>query len=163
MTFSRGRFWIGAALSCCATAYLFLICPLHDPHPAPFRVSGVLALQDMKIYPSPDAPPIEHGDILIQDGGITAVGPHLPVPAHSTELTCPHCVVTAGFWNTHVHFTEPKWDCAAFKSAAVLNAPLADIVTSRGFTTVVDAGSDPRVTLALRRRIEHGELTGPRI
>jgi imidazolonepropionase-like amidohydrolase len=37
------------------------------------------------------------------------------------------------------------------------------MLTSRGFTTVVDAGSDPRATLSLRRRIESGELLGPSI
>jgi imidazolonepropionase-like amidohydrolase len=44
-----------------------------------------------------------------------------------------------------------------------LNRQLTDMLTSRGFTTVVDLGSDLRVTLSLRRRIESGELSGPRI
>jgi imidazolonepropionase-like amidohydrolase len=37
------------------------------------------------------------------------------------------------------------------------------MLTSRGFTTVVDAGSDPRVTISLRRRIETSGLLGPAI
>jgi imidazolonepropionase-like amidohydrolase len=44
-----------------------------------------------------------------------------------------------------------------------LNAQLADMLTSRGFTTVVDTGSDLRVTVPIRRRIESGELFGPKI
>ncbi len=34
-------------------------------------------------------------------------------------------------------------------------------LTSRGFATVVDLGSDLRVTVSLRRRIETGDLSGP--
>jgi imidazolonepropionase-like amidohydrolase len=62
-----------------------------------------------------------------------------------------------------VHFTERKWQWAEWKSAQVLDAQLADMLTSRGFTTVVDTGSDPHETIALRRRIEKGELRGPAI
>jgi imidazolonepropionase-like amidohydrolase len=78
-------------------------------------------------------------------------------------IPCDHCVVTAGFWNTHVHFTEPKWSFANWKSAATLNPQLADMFLSRGFTTVIDLGSNPADTFAIRRRIEKGELTGPYI
>jgi imidazolonepropionase-like amidohydrolase len=73
------------------------------------------------------------------------------------------CVVTAGFWNTHVHFTEPKWRSSGRKPTGTLNAQLREMFTSRGFTTVVDTGSYPPDTLALRRRIESGELIGPSI
>ena len=76
---------------------------------------------------------------------------------------CDHCIVTAGFWNAHVHFTEDKWSFADFKSAQALQAQLIDMLTSRGFTTVVDTGSNLRNTLPLRRRIESGELAGPKI
>jgi imidazolonepropionase-like amidohydrolase len=69
----------------------------------------------------------------------------------------------AGFWNMHVHFTESKWSNAAWQPKDKLNRQLADMLTSRGFTTVIDLGSDPRDTISLRRRIESGELSGPLI
>jgi imidazolonepropionase-like amidohydrolase len=50
---------------------------------------------------------------------------------------------------------------AEWKSAPQLNAQLADMFLSRGFTTVIDLGSNPADTLSIRRRIERGELTGP--
>jgi imidazolonepropionase-like amidohydrolase len=87
----------------------------------------------------------------------------VPVPAGAQVIRCDGCVVTAGFWNAHVHFTQAKWIWAAWKPASVLNAQLADMLTSRGFTTVVDVGSDLRETLSLRRRIETGGLDGPKI
>jgi imidazolonepropionase-like amidohydrolase len=142
---------------------LLFFWPLRDPHPAVPAGHGALAIRDAKIYVSPDAPAIEHGTVLVRDGAIASVGPDVTVPPDVQILPCDHCVVTAGFWNAHVHFTERKWSFAAWKSAATLNAQLADMLTSRGFTTVVDAGSDPRVTISLRRRIETSSLLGPAI
>ena len=43
------------------------------------------------------------------------------------------------------------------------NPQLADMLLSRGFTTVIDLGSNPADTFSIRRRIEKGELTGPYI
>ncbi len=62
-----------------------------------------------------------------------------------------------------MHFTEPKWANAATESAPVLNRELQEMLTRSGFTTVVDLASDIRSTSALRRRIESGEVLGPRI
>ena len=143
--------------------YLLFFWPLRDPHPAVPAVHGALAIRGAKIYVSPDAPPLEHGTVLVRDGAIVSVGPDVTVPPDAQVLPCDHCVVTAGFWNAHVHFTERKWSFAGWKSAATLNAQLADMLTSRGFTTVVDAGSDPRVSVSLRRRIETSGLLGPAI
>ncbi len=91
------------------------------------------------------------------------MGEGLPVPPDAEVISGEGRVVTAGFWNAHVHFTEAKWRAPARKSPAILEEQLRDMLTSRGFTTVVDAGSDPRATLVLRRRIESGELLGPSI
>jgi imidazolonepropionase-like amidohydrolase len=143
--------------------YLFVVFPLHNPHPPETFAPGTLAIRDAKIYVSPDDPPIDHGSILIRDGSIAGVGPQIQIPAGARVLPCDHCVVTAGFWNNHVHFTEPHWQNAAFLPATRLNAQLADMLTSRGFTTVVDVGSDLRETISLRRRIETGGLLGPKI
>lgn len=124
---------------------------------------GSLAIRGAKVYPGPDAPPIERATVLVQDGRIAALGPDVPVPPGTQELPEEGRVVTAGFWNAHVHFTEARWRSAARAPAARLNAQLREMLTSRGFTTVVDLGSDPRATLPLRRRIESQELLGPRI
>ena len=70
--------------------------------------------------------------------------------------------VTAGLWNSHVHFTEPKWANAGTLPEDALVRQLEDMVTSHGFTSVVDTGSDPVTTLALRRRIGEG-VAGPSI
>jgi imidazolonepropionase-like amidohydrolase len=72
-------------------------------------------------------------------------------------------VVTAGFQNSHVHFTEQKWANASTLPASQLTHQLQEMLTRYGFTTVVDTGSVPLNTIALRSRIEAGEVHGPRI
>jgi imidazolonepropionase-like amidohydrolase len=147
----------------CGAVWLLEIYPRHGSHPPLRLAKGALAIGHARIYVSPTDPPIEDGTVLIRDGVITAVGPEGAVPAGAQIIPCDHCVVTAGFWNTHVHFTEPKWNMAQWKSAATLNPQLADMFLSRGFTTVIDLGSNPADTFAIRRRIEKAELTGPYI
>jgi imidazolonepropionase-like amidohydrolase len=58
---------------------------------------------------------------------------------------------------------EPKWSDAAHQPAEQLNAHLSEMLTHSGFTTVVDTGSDGANTFALRRRVDSGEVSGPRI
>ena len=158
---------ISAALilfvAACAAIWLIEFYPRHGSHPQLQLAKGTLAIEHAKIYISPDAPAIDDGTVLIHDGLIAAVGSQIAIPADATRVPCDHCVVTAGFWNTHVHFTEPKWSMANWKSASTLNPQLADMFLSRGFTTVIDLGSNPADTFSIRRRIEKGELTGPYI
>jgi imidazolonepropionase-like amidohydrolase len=122
-----------------------------------------LAIVDAKVYPSPEAQAVNHATILIRGGKITAVGEHVVVPQGVATLPCTGCVVLAGFWNTHVHFTEAKWIDAEHQPAEKLTQQLREMLTLSGFTTVVDTASMPDNTVALRRRIESGEVMGPRI
>jgi len=144
-------------------AYFLLIWPLRNPHPPLVFPETNLAIRDARVYTAPDSDALDHATVLVRNGIIVAAGPHVAIPQDTIVLECPNCTVTAGFWNAHVHFTESKWDYSAFKSSATLNAQLADMLTSRGFTTVADLGSDLRQTLSLRRRIETGDLKGPAI
>jgi imidazolonepropionase-like amidohydrolase len=147
----------------CAAFWVLEVYPRRDSHPPLQLARGVLVIRHARIYVSPSDPPIEDGTVLIRDGLIAAVGQQVDLPAAATEVPCNHCIVTAGFWNAHVHFTEPKWNIAEWKSSAALNGQLADMLLSRGFTTVIDVGSNPADTFAIRRRIERGELQGPYI
>ena len=144
-------------------AYFILLWPLHNPHPQLIFPEGTVAIRDVRIYITADSDPIDHGTVLARTGIIVAAGQNISIPQNTNIIECPNCTVTAGFWNSHIHFTEPKWGSSAFKSADTLNAQLADMLSSRGFTTVVDLSSDPRQTVSLRRRIETGDLKGPLI
>jgi imidazolonepropionase-like amidohydrolase len=122
-----------------------------------------LAIVGARVYASPEAQPVDGTTVLVRAGKIVAVGRKVRVPKGVTSLPCSGCVVFAGFWNTHVHFMEPKWMDAANQPAGQLTRQLQQMLTLSGFTTVVDTASFPDITVPLRRRIESGEVLGPRI
>ncbi|HTW39608.1 MAG TPA: amidohydrolase family protein [Thermoplasmata archaeon] len=122
-----------------------------------------LAIENATIYPAPGAPALSRGIVVVHNGRIESVGTGLPIPSGTTVVPGDGRFLVAGFWNAHVHFTQPCWRSAATAPAARLEEPLRAMLTSRGFTSVVDTGSDPRSTLAIRRRIDSHELPGPRI
>jgi imidazolonepropionase-like amidohydrolase len=155
------RVFLAVPLIVAAVVYLLFIFPLRNPHPPLIYPSETLAVRDVRMYIAPDSDPIDHAVVLVRSGVIVAVGQNITIPQDTEIIECSACTVTAGFWNSHVHFTQSKWDASAFKSASTLNAQLADMFLSRGFTTVVDLGSDLRQTISLRRRIETGNLKGP--
>jgi imidazolonepropionase-like amidohydrolase len=136
--------------------------PDAERHVRTDTVSAVV-IEDVRVYPSPRAAPIDHGTVVVRGDRIVAVGRRVSVPSGAEVVRATGSVVTAGFWNSHVHFTEPKWADAARASSSTVAAHLRDMLTSRGFTTAVDTGSDPRTTIALRARVESGEVLGPSI
>ena len=74
-----------------------------------------LALVGGKLYPSPDATPISEAVVLASNGIITAIGSRseVQIPADARVVDCTGKSVVAGFWNSHVHFTEGQWRNAA--------------------------------------------------
>ena len=122
-----------------------------------------LAITRATVYSAPDAPVRRDVTIVIRHGVIAGIGEHLRIPKGVETISCEGCIVLAGFWNTHVHFMEPKWSDAANQPADKLARQIIEMVTRSGFTTVVDTGSDGENTVALRRRVESGEVLGPRI
>ena len=122
-----------------------------------------LAITHASVYSAPDAPLRKNITVVIRHGVIAAVVEHLRIPKDIETIYCQGCVVLAGFSNAHVHFMEPKWNDAAHQPADKLTRQMSDMFTHSGFTTVVDTGSDGENTIALRRRVEGGEVPGPRI
>jgi imidazolonepropionase-like amidohydrolase len=126
-------------------------------------IAVTLAIVGAHIYTSAMAVPLARATVLMQDGKIIAVGEQVKIPSDAQVIRCNGCAVTAGFWNCHIHFTESKWDDAANQPAQKLAGQLQSMLGRSGFTTVVDTGSSLANTTALRRRIESGEIPGPRI
>lgn len=118
-----------------------------------------------RVYLSPDAAPIENGVVVVRKGKIVAAGARSTVDvARAVPLArCDGGVIAAGFQNSHVHLTGPEWNDTSGAPAEDLTRHLSAMLTRYGFTTVVDTGSNPATTLALRARIERGEVLGPRI
>jgi imidazolonepropionase-like amidohydrolase len=124
-----------------------------------------LALVHAKIYPSPTESPIENGAIVVRAGRVLAVGPTaaIKIPRHATVIDCNGLVVTAGFWNSHVHILTPGLLHAEKLSSEQITTQLQEMLTRWGFTTVFDIASVLANTTLIRRRIKMGEVRGPRI
>jgi imidazolonepropionase-like amidohydrolase len=122
-----------------------------------------LAITHATVYATPEAQPLSDATVVIRHGVISGVGQHLRTPKGVETIACRGCAVLAGFWNAHVHFMEPKWIDARHQPAEKLAGQMSQMLTHSGFTTVVDTGSDGENTVALRRRVESGEVAGPRI
>jgi imidazolonepropionase-like amidohydrolase len=118
-----------------------------------------------RIYVAPDKPPVDNAWLLLKDGRIEAVGSASTAPPAGVRSTaaCNGGVITAGFQNSHVHFTDEAFANAATRPAGELEQSLANMLTRFGYTTVVDTGSALANTVSLRQRIGDGDLRGPAI
>jgi len=74
-----------------------------------------LSLVGATIYTSPAEEPVYDGVLLIHGGKVAAVGGggNVQVPQTAQVLDCSGLTITAGFWNSHVHFFERKLADAA--------------------------------------------------
>ena len=121
-----------------AAAFVVLCCAIP---PASQTAAGdrTLILAGGKIYTSPTAPPIANGVLLVQDGKIAAVGKsgEIALPAAAQKIDCTGLIITAGFQNSHVHFTEPKWDDAAHQTVALLRTEAGRVPHDRALTDLV--------------------------
>ena len=123
-----------------------------------------LALVGARIYSSPSATPIENGTVLISKGKIVGVGSadKIVIPTSFRIISCKGMILTAAFWNCHIHFIEPKWNRADTIDAERFNQQMADMLTSHGFAHVFDlAELDIEQTLRIRNRIKKGDVSGP--
>ncbi len=134
---------------------------LAQVRPAPDAVAVVGA----HVYTSPDAPLLSDATVVVAGGRITAVGPRasIAVPDGTHVIDGAGLTVTAGFWNSHVHFTDRQWNSAGSLPADQLSDQMVRMLTQYGYTHVVDTGSLLSNTLALRRRVESGDVFGPAI
>ena len=124
-----------------------------------------LALVGGSVYASPEAAPLSGAVVVMGGGVISAIGSasKVEIPKDAHVIDCSGKTIVAGFWNSHVHFTEAVWKDAANAPAGPMQAHMREMLTRWGFTTVWDLGSDPRDSLALRRRVNAGEIPGPNI
>ncbi len=133
--------------------------------PSSAQVGQTLALVGGTVYASPAAVALKDAVVIVSGGTISAVGSRsdVQVPQDARIIDCSGRSLTAGFWNSHVHFTEPVWTQAASVPAEALTRHMQEMLTKWGFTTVWDLGSNPSDLLPLRRRVEAGDVAGPRI
>ena len=125
--------------------------------------AGALAIVNARIIAAPDAEPLEGGVLLLREGRIEAVGTAVEVPQDARIIDAQGATAVAGYWNSHVHFIAPPLSESASRAAGELGGALSAQYLRWGFTTVFDLASMSGNAIALRRRIEAGEVTGPAI
>ena len=162
MTPGRRRSWMFFWLVAFVLVLLLVVLAV-AARSATTEPSRDLALVNGKVYPTPQAVPILDANVIIHDGRIVAVGKDAEVPKSAYIIECAGRVIVAGFWNSHVHFTEDAWREAATAPTGRLEEHMQAMLTKWGDTTVFDIGSNPQDTLAVRKRVESGEIAGPRI
>jgi imidazolonepropionase-like amidohydrolase len=127
-----------------------------------------LILTHARVYPSPDATPLDDVTIVVRDGRVASLRQAsskvaMPNPHDAEVIDCTGMTVTAGLWNSHVHILPVELLHANEKTASQLTSALQEMLTHWGFTTVFDIASILDNTNVIRSRIASGEVLGPRI
>ncbi len=124
-----------------------------------------LVIKGAVVYASPDSQPIKNAVVIVKNGKITKVGKlgTVVLPKNIRIIEGKGMFLTAGYWNSHVHFMEAKWLGADTIAASRLKEQLNDFANSRGFTHVFDLSGDAQNLKNLRSRIDRGEVPGPAI
>lgn len=119
---------------------------------------SAILLRDARIVTMKGYEVIEHGDILIVDNRIRAVGPTgtLAVPAGTVTVDCNGRTVTPGFVDTHSHMW-PFWGLHK-NQVWIYAANLA-----YGVTTTRDPQTATTDVLTYADMVEAGRIVGPRI
>lgn len=108
---------------------------------------------------------IETGTVVIRDGRITSVtpGPGPAAPAGARVLDATGMTVIAGFIDDHRHLIQARGTDAVAKWMKEQAADRMRELLESGVTTVQSGGDDNAGILELKRKIEKGEIKGPRI
>ena len=127
-----------------------------------------LILTHARVYPSPNAPPLDDATIVVRGGRVASLRhasstAAMSNPRGAAVIDCTGMTVTAGLWNSHVHILPVELLHADEKTASQLTSALQEMLTRWGFTTVFDVASILDNTNVIRQRIALGEVPGPRI
>jgi imidazolonepropionase-like amidohydrolase len=131
-----------------------------------------LALVGGQVIDGYEGPPIQDGVVLIAGERILAVGPRgsVTVPAGTPVVDTEGMSVLPGLMDMHVHLMilghadYEHWDktyMARFRDEIMPIA--AKQLLMSGVTTVRDLGAPLEDSIAVKRRIEKGEIPGPRL
>jgi imidazolonepropionase-like amidohydrolase len=136
------------------------------------RPKPTLALVGGQVIDGYEGPPIRDGVVLIAGERIVAVGPRseVAVPAGTPVVDTEGMSVLPGLMDMHVHLMilghadYEHWDktyIARFRDEIMPIA--ARQLLMSGVTTVRDLGAPLEDSIAVKRRIEKGEIPGPRL
>ena len=126
---------------------------------SPATAQADLVFVNARVYTKPGEAPITSGTVIVNNGKITNLrktrkdDPLLPA---RKLINANGRALSAGLWNSHVHFTSPELGSNP-------QGVITNMLLRYGFTHVVDTGSTLEQTLKLRKAITSGALLGPNI
>ena len=134
--------------------------------------SGSIALVGGRLIDGFGGPPLDHSVVLIDGDRIKAVGTmdSLPVPAGTTVISTAGMTVLPGLWDAHVHTyllghsDYTHWDKTYGSSprlAKEIMPASAHQLLMAGITSARDLGAPLEPSIAVRDRINRGEIPGP--
>ena len=139
---------------------------------APAQQQVTLAIVGGRVIDGYGGRPIDDGTILIAGDRIVAVGPAstTPVPSGARAISAEGMTVLPGLFDMHVHLMllghgdYARWDSLYAKRTADVVMPIAARqLLMAGATSARDLGAAPDDILSVKRRIERGEIPGPRL
>jgi imidazolonepropionase-like amidohydrolase len=153
-----------------ATLLATSILPAHAARAA--EPKATLALVGGQVIDGYEGPPIRDGVVLIAGDRIVAVGPRteVAVPAGTPVIDTEGMSVLPGLMDMHVHLMilghadYEHWDKTYMPRFRDLIMPIAaKQLLMSGITTARELGAPLEDILDVKRRIEKGEIPGPRL
>ncbi|MEX2182370.1 MAG: amidohydrolase family protein [Gemmatimonadaceae bacterium] len=149
-----------------------IVAPLHAQLPT--AGTGTVVLRAARIIDGTGAAPITNGVIVVTGDRIVAVGPErsVRIPAGARRVDLGDATLLPGFIDMHVHLLGREIeDAGAFDAsvrdypgfAAALGTEHARRTLLAGFTTVRMVGAGGFEDVGLRKAIDGGYVSGPRI
>ena len=113
-------------------------------------VATPVAFRGIRIFDAENLAFREGMTVVVRDGRIAAVGPagSTPIPAGAKVFEGAGRTLVPGLWDSHMHYGGDE------------TGPL---LIANGITSVRDPGNRPAESIARKRRIDEGQLLGPRI
>jgi len=160
-------FLTGALVAWPASAQSQRIDGDRDPQPA----RATLAVVGGMLLDGHEGPPVPHSVVLIDGNKIVAVGTTdtLKVPAGAKVIDAGGMTVMPGLIDAHVHFdiightNYQYWHKTYFSRYQDIMAISARQLLLNGVTTAVDLSGQPDALIATRKKIDSGEIIGPRM
>lgn len=141
-----------------------------NPTPARYATSGPIIIRHVRIIDGKGNKPQLDQDLVIENGRITAIGRGgaLTAPAGATEVDGRGQTLLPGLMDLHSHFRGVDRMAAMVVEDPAL---LSDVYRYKsqlysylysGVTTVLDVGTQMRVSVGLKRLIDDDYVLGPR-
>lgn len=134
-------------------------------------VKATLAIVGGMLIDGHGGPPLHQAVVLVEGNRIAAIGTRetLPVPSGASVVDAGGMTIMPGLIDGHLHLDilghvdYDHWHKTYTTRYQEIITIASRLAVMSGVTTVIDMWSPPEPLLAVRRKIDRGEVVGPRI